>query len=40
VEVVDVMERVAMEWALISAAMQHLTDVRDKRGGSNELEFN
>jgi hypothetical protein len=39
VEVVDVMERVTMEWALIGAAMQHLTDMRDTRGGSNELRI-
>jgi hypothetical protein len=39
VEVVEVMERGTMESALISAAMQHLTDMRDTRGGANELRI-
>jgi hypothetical protein len=39
VEVVDVIERGTMESALISAAMQHLTDMRDTRGGANELKM-
>jgi hypothetical protein len=39
VEVVEVMERGTMESALISAAMQHLTDMRDICGGANELRI-